>query len=100
MYWPKCADEANIQPVGAGAFGIGDIDGIEGFCSRGIFMSFIAQQSSFAGGMAPEQSECPKKTRYRPAAMMKMQTAMPMLGDLGGHPGSYSNAYCQHFDAR
>ena len=20
-------------------------------------------------------------------------------GDLGGHPGSYSNAYCQHFDA-
>jgi hypothetical protein len=76
------------QGVGVGVFGIGDmlgigdIDGIEGFCSIGIFMSFImeAQQSSFGARMEPE---CAKKTRYTPATMMKMPTAMPVIARAG-----------------
>ena len=54
--------------VGAGAFGIGDmlgigdIDGMDGICDIGIFMSFIveAQQSPVGACMEPE---CAKNTR-------------------------------------
>jgi hypothetical protein len=65
--------------------GIGDIDGVEGICCIGIFMSFImeAQQSSFAACMEPQQPECAKKTRYMPATRMKMPTAMPVMARAG-----------------
>ena len=77
--------------VGAGAFGIGDmlgvgdIDGMDGICPIGIFMSFImeAQQSSFAACMEPQQPECAKKRRYTPATRMKMPTAMPVMARAG-----------------
>lgn len=55
--------------------GIGDIDGIEGICPIGIFMSFMPQQSQLF--------ECAKKSRYTPAAMMKMPTAIPVMARAG-----------------
>ena len=74
-----------------GIFGIGDmpgvgdidgIDGMDGICPFGIFMSFImvAHQSSFGACMEPE---CAKKTRYTPAMMMKIPTAMPVMARAG-----------------
>ena len=54
--------------------GIGDIDGVEGICCIGIFMSFI---------MEAQQPECAKKTRYMPATRMKMPTAMPVMARAG-----------------
>jgi hypothetical protein len=74
--------------LGLGVFGIGDIpgvgdiDGMDGICSFGIFMSFImeAQQSSFGACMEPE---CAKKRRYMPATMMKIPTAMPVMARAG-----------------
>jgi len=71
--------------LGVGVLGIGDMLGIgdiDGFCSIGIFMSFImeAQQSSIGARMEPE---CAKKTRYTPATMMKMPTAMPVIARAG-----------------
>jgi hypothetical protein len=76
--------------VGLGVFGIGDmpgvgdIDGVEGICPIGIFMSFIMEaQSSFAACMEPQQPECAKKRRYTPATIIKMPTAMPVMARAG-----------------
>lgn len=73
-----------------GIDGIGDIEGMLGVLLMGIFIpsiiffmsSLIAAQQGMSPPIPPQQFGC-AKSRYRPAAMTKMPTAMPVMAKAG-----------------